>query len=392
MTTSQTETELPKQNSLKNAPQVYDSLAAVGGILERLSCESVFLVADPVAYELSGASRVLQETFTSRRVKVFSEFRPNPNLKSLQDGIERYRAAQPDIILAVGGGTAIDLAKLIGFCAAQPGDPTDFITSPVINPRKGPPLIVAPTTAGTGSEATHFAVVYLGEQKYSMAHPYMLPDYAIVDSSLTESMPPNITSETGLDALSQAVESMWSIRSTDESIGYAAESIRLAWRHLEAAVQHPQEQDRHAMCRAAHLAGQAINISKTTAPHAISYTITSQFGVPHGRAVALTLGTVLTFNGDVTDSDCTDSRSADYVRKRIDEIVHLMGFETTHDTERGIQKFVASLDCPTRLSEIGITSDSQIEKIVERVNIERLANNPRQITSQSLREILQSIR
>ena len=116
---------------------------------------------------------------------------------------------------------------------------------------------------------------------------------------------------------------MWSVHSTSESIGYAVESIQLAWRHLAAAVQHPDIDDRQAMCWAAHLAGKAINISRTTAPHAISYTITSQLGVPHGCAVALTLGAVLAFNCHVTGMDCNDSRGSDYVRQTIDNIVRL---------------------------------------------------------------------
>ncbi len=389
---SASETGLSVSNDGNSVPTIYDCLDAVAGVLDRLSCESVLLVADPVAYEGSGASRVLEDALTSRRVVVFREFRPNPCLESLRDGIERYRAAQPDVILAVGGGTAIDLAKLIGFCAAQAVDPADAIKTPARTPCKGPPLIVAPTTAGTGSEATHFAVVYVGGRKHSLAHPYLLPEHAILDASLTETMPPDITAQTGLDALCQAIESMWSIHSTPESVGYATESILLAWRHLNAAVHHPSKEDRRAMCRAAHLAGKAINISKTTAPHAISYTITSQFSVPHGRAVALTLGAVLAFNADVTPTDCTDARGADHVRKTINDIVCSLDFKTAREAERGIQSFVASLGCPTRLNEVGVATDAQIEQIVARVNVERLANNPRRLARHSLTAILQSIR
>ena len=205
-------------------------------------------------------------------------------------------------------------------------------------------------------------------------------------------MPPNITADTGLDAFSQAVESMWSVNSTEESSGYAAEAIRLAWRHLGPAVLHPGDENRLAMCQASHLAGRAINISKTTAPHAISYTITSQFDVPHGRAVALTLGAILSFNADVTEKDCTDSRGDVFVRQTLDDIMHLLDFGTARETEIGIRAFVSSIGCPTRLSEIGVTSDEQIQAIVDHVNVERLANNPRRLTAQSLRAILQSIR
>jgi len=368
-----------------------DNLAAVGELLDRLSCQSVFLVADPVAYEMSGAGELLGELLTSRRLTVFREFQSNPCVNEVRHGIESYRAAPPDAVLAVGGGTAIDLAKLIRFCASQSVDPIDVIKSPAVSERKGPPLIAVPTTAGTGSEATHFAVVYLDGQKYSVAHQYILPDFAIIDALLTESMPANITAETGLDAFCQAVESMWSVHSTDESIGYAAEAIRLAWRHLEAAVRHPTRNDRVAMCRAAHLAGKAINISKTTASHAISYTITSKLGVPHGRAVALTLGPMLAFASEVAEDDCSDPRGPDHVRQVIDQVIGLLGCQTAAQADQAIQQWMASMDCPTRLAEVGATGDAYIEMIVNGVNVERLANNPRRLTDQSLKALLKSI-
>jgi alcohol dehydrogenase class IV len=392
MTGFQSKTEMPLSRDGDGGQQVYDCLSVVDEILDHLSSQSVLLVADSVAYDRSGARRGLMAALALRRVEVFDRFRPNPTLESLREGLEHFRTARPDVILAVGGGTAIDLAKLIGFCGAQSGDLLDCILSPVINPEKGPPLIVAPTTAGTGSEATHFAVVYVDGCKHSVAHPQLLPDYAIVDSSLTATMPPSVTADTGLDALSQAIESMWSVHSTAESIGYATESIRLAWQHLEAAVRRPTDEDRRAMCRAAHLAGKAINISKTTAPHAISYTITSQFDLPHGRAVALTLGAVLAFNSEIEEADCTDSRGVDYVRKTIDDIVQLLGFQTAGDAVKGIRKLMKSIGCPTRLSDFGAATDVQIAGIVDGVNVQRLANNPRRLSIQSLTAILQTIR
>lgn len=369
-----------------------DALDEVGSILERIPADRLFFVVDQLAYTASGAAKLLESQLSGRSVTTFSDFELNPKLHDIERGIAQFRAANPDLVVALGGGTAMDLGKLIGTLARQDDSAHDIITGKASLQHKSPPLVAIPTTAGTGSEATHFAVAYVDGQKYSVADHRLLPDYAIVDPMLTHSLPARITAETGLDAFCQAIESKWSVCSTSESKDYASESIPLSWGHLVAAVQRPVEADRLAMCRAAHLAGKAINISKTTAPHAISYTITSQFGVPHGCAVALTLGAVLAFNADVTDADCTDSRGANFVRKTIDDIVRLLGFVTALDAERGIQKCVASLGCPTRLAEVGVTTDAQVEEIVEQVNIERLANNPRRLTSHSLKMILQSIR
>ena len=368
------------------------ALAEVGEILQQLSARRLFFVVDESAYAASGASATLEPRFRSRSVTTFSGFELNPKLHDIERGIEQFREAHPELVVALGGGTAIDLAKLVGNLANQDVSAREIILGQARILRVGPPLVAIPTTAGTGSEATHFAVAYVDGAKYSVAENALLPNFAIVDPSLTHSLPAGVTAATGLDAFCQAIESMWSVHSTTESVGYAEESIQLAWRHLAVAVQHPRMDARNAMCRAAHLAGKAINISKTTAPHAISYTITSQLGVPHGCAVALTLGAVLAFNWHVTEADCNDRRGADYVRTTIDNIVRLLGFETAHDAQRGIQSFVASLDCPTRLSEVGVTSDAQIEEIVQHVNVERLANNPRLLTNDSLRAILASIR
>lgn len=377
----------------KGEPMIHNSLAELGEILDSLSADSLFIVADPIAYQQSGAKKVLDKELTSPPVTIFNDFSPNPTLEEVIDGIEQYKSGQPDVVLAIGGGTAIDLAKLIGICAVQPETPRELILSPLssyqLQPRK--PLIAVPTTAGTGSEATHFAVVYVEGKKYSVADPSLVPDYAILDASLTKSMPPGLTAESGLDAFTHAIESMWSVHSTPESMGYAAEAIRLTWQHLESAVSCPTLDDRRAMCRAAHLAGKAINISKTTASHAISYSITSQYSVPHGRAVALTIGPMLAYVSEVTEEDCNDERGVDYLRQVVGDITELLGCESAAEADRAIRQFVESLGCPTRLSAIGVTTNTQIETIANQVNVERLANNPRRFSEDSLRAFLCSI-
>ena len=370
---------------------VNSDVVAVDEILDHLSCKSVFLVADALAYESSGAKRSLDKVLASRRHAVFSDFRPNPDLGQLLLGLRSYATARPDVVLAVGGGTAIDLAKLIRFCAAQSADPRDLIMSPAANPRPGVPLIAVPTTAGTGSEATHFAVVYVDDRKHSLAHRYVRPDFAVVDASLTENLPPHLTAETGLDALCQAIESMWSTLSTDESLRDATEAVQLVWQHLAAAVNAPAGVDRLGMCRAAHLAGRAINVSKTTAPHAISYTLTSAFNVSHGRAVALTIGPLMAFNSKVTMDDCNDPRGSDYVRETIDRLTGLLGCRSADEADQRLQQFIASIGCPIRLAEVGVTTAEQLNLIVDRVNLDRMANNPRRLTNQCLRDLLQSI-
>ncbi len=309
----------------------------------------------------------------------------------MERGIEQFHQSNPDVVIAVGGGTAMDLAKLIGTLAVHKTSARDIITGTLDLEENGPPLIVIPTTAGTGSEATHFAVAYVEGVKYSLADSRLLPAYVVIDSRLTRSLPAGITAATGLDAFCQSVESIWAVGSTDESVGYASESVRLAIEHLPACVNNPTPESREAMCRAAHLSGKAINISKTTAPHAISYAITTRFGVPHGMAVALTLGELLKFNAAVTEDDCTDPRGVEHVHGRIALLLELLGQSTAKSGAEKIRALVESLGAPVTLRDVVVDDENSISWIAEQVNVERLSNNPRGITKQDIKNILKEI-
>jgi len=215
-------------------------------------------VADRTAYAHSGAEKLLAPALQHRACVIFDDFAPNPKFADVIRGVKLWYERPCDIILAAGGGSAIDMAKLIGLCAGDQEPYRELLTCdrPIVH--QSIPLIVIPTTAGTGSEATHFAVVYIDGQKYSVAHEYVLPEYAIIDSNLTASLPATITAHTGLDALAQAIESLWSVNATEESREFASEAVTLVLKNLEVAVHNPTSAARFDMCRAAHLAGKAI--------------------------------------------------------------------------------------------------------------------------------------
>jgi len=304
--------------------------------------------------------------------------------------LELFRQRDYGIVIAVGGGSVLDMAKLIRIMAAQDVPPSEIVNRDGTITHRGIPLVAIPTTAGTGSEATHFAVVYIDKTKYSVAHEYILPDIAIIDPLLTHSMPPNLTAVTGMDALSQAIESYWSVNSTDESKAYAREAIVLTLQNLERSVHKPSPETRYAMCKAAHLAGRAINISKTTAPHAVSYTLTSHFGIPHGHAVGLTLGEFLVFNSEVSDADNGDPRGVEFVRSTIRELCEILGVKGADRARDEIYSLMERIGLETSLSELGIKKQGH-DFIVNDVNLERLKNNPRCVTSVYLETLLREI-
>ena len=219
-----------------------------------------------------------------RAAAVFTDFSPNPQYGDVLRGVALYREAGCDAIIAVGGGSAMDTAKLIRAYAPMAG--CDFLATPFLP--LSHPMIALPTTAGSGSESTRFAVIYHNEDKHSLADPCLLPDYALLDERALYTLPDYQKRCTLADALSQAIESYWARAATDESRAIARESMTLMLENYAAYLAGDAAATARVM-RASNLAGQAINITLTTAAHAMSYQLTGVYNVPHGRAVFVCL-------------------------------------------------------------------------------------------------------
>lgn len=359
-------------------------------LLSSLDAKNIFFVVDKPVFEFSGAKEALKDCLKKRQVEWFSDFELNPKLEDVERGIDLFRKTTPEVVVALGGGSMLDMCKLISTCGVQEHAPVTYIKGEQILKNTAPPMIAIPTTSGTGSEATHFAVVYVEEQKYSLAHPSLLPNYVLIDPQLTYSLPPRATAACGLDALCQAVESIWAVGATEESVGFASEALELALDNIETAVNKPNAKVRAAMSRAAYLSGKAINISKTTAPHAFSYGITTQYNVPHGIAVALTLGLFMQYNYEVDPASCSDPRGAESVKSRLDHLLLLLGNGSMVQVQNKLKSILMDIGCPIRLSEVGIKS-VDLPKLVNNVNIERLSNNPRKIDRVTFINLLKEI-
>ncbi len=371
----------------------FNSIENLGAELAGFKPTIILLVRDRVAYEISGAKRVLDPVLENCSIAEFYDFELYPKLPDIERGISLFGENDPDLVIAVGGGSVIDTTKSIAILANHSGSAEQCVKGEHSLSDRITPLIAIPTTAGTGSEATHFAVVYNEGEKYSLAHPTILPDVAIVDPQFTRSLPPYHTASTGMDALAQAIESYWSIHSTSESKRYAAAAITLIMTNLETAVNHPDDTSRESMAMAAHLAGKAINIAKTTAPHAVSYPMTSYFDLSHGHAVGLTLARMMEYNTGVTQDDLLDKRGVAYVQKTLQEVVQLTGAKYLGEAAGKIDGLMTSIGLSTRLHELRITREEDFELIVKHgFNSQRVRNNPRELTESALRRILGQIR
>lgn len=369
------------------------SLAHLDEVLEKERPSSIFLVTGKNSYQHCGAQTRIEPSLQPYRVTSFSDFSVNPQIEDVKKGISLFRQNQCDLVIAVGGGSAIDVAKSINLLAAQSGAPEDYITKKLTAAHRPKPFIAVPTTAGTGSEATHFAVVYINKKKYSLAHEeWMLPDYVFLDPVLTYNLPKYITASTGADALCQAVESYWSTQSNKESKQYAQQAITIALRDLAGAVNDPTPQNREAMLKAANLGGKAINISKTTACHAVSYPMTSYFGVSHGHACTLTLGEMFVYNSKVMDPECSDKRGVEYVKRTMMELCAFFSVQTAEEVRQKIDALMEEIGLDRKLAALNIVTPEHHDVIVANgFNPERVKNNPRNLTEEGLRAMLKRI-
>ena len=320
-----------------------NALTHMQHLLGELHVRHLFLVRGKSSYIQSGAANELSPIWNNLKCQIteFYNFSANPKEEELQKGIESFHSANADCIIAVGGGSAIDMAKLIRYQSL--GESANKV-----------PLFAIPTTAGTGAEATRFAVLYINGVKHSIEHEYILPNYAIIYPPFTYNNPLYLTACTGLDALAQAIEAFWSKNATPESHTYAIKAIQLLWQQLPLLIQSPCPQLRNEVAEGAYWAGRAINITKTTAPHAYSYAFTSDYGYQHGHAVALTLPFFLELNGN-------------------DELYSLL--QTSKDTcNRDLQAYLNKLHIDCNLQNVNI------DAVLQKVNAQRLANNPVIIT------------
>jgi len=370
-----------------------DAIYNLTEVLRDHNPNTIFLARGRSSYEKSGAKSVLENILKDYHAVPFFDFEVNPKIEDVEKGLKLFREKKCDFVIAIGGGSTIDIAKLINIFSANEGNITDYVKQKKNIEKSGKPLVAIPTTSGSGSEATHFAVIYLGQTKYSLAHDFIQPDFAIVDFKFTRSLPKYQAACAGMDALGQAIESYWCIHSNEDSKKYAAAAIKLAMENLAEAINRSSEKAQEAMAKAAHLSGKAINRTKTTASHAVSYPITSYFNIPHGHAAALTLAPMLLYNSRITKKDVLDKRGIQYVFHNIKDIVHLLGEERAEKASEKITSLMKEIGLGTQLTELGIQTDDDIEIIIKHgFNPDRVKNNPRKLTETALRKILNDIR
>ena len=359
--------------------------------LSSLGIKRPLLVTGRDSYRNCGASACFEKLLASYDRSYFNEFHPNPTFDDVLAGARLCQQVGADVLVAIGGGSAIDVAKSIAAFNTQPGQERAVALGEHPLGDSVLPIIAIPTTAGTGSESTHFAVIYVDGKKFSLADPRLMPTASILDPVYTDGLPPYITACTGFDAMCQAVESYWAVGATAESRSFSEQAIPVLKTNLVQVVNNPSNDSRDNILRAANYAGRAINISKTTAPHALSYTITSLYGIPHGHAAAMTLGAFFPFH-DLREGAVLSSKLSrtDFVETQA-RLLELLGVDSADGAKAMWYQLMQDCGLGLRVADYDIAHSPDLEKIVAGVNLERLGNHPVEFSSAQLVEILRSI-
>lgn len=344
-----------------------DSYKKIRDILAQAGATRPMLVCGKKSFEALGISAFLK-SLPAEFVR-FSDFAPNPVYESAVNGVKVLRENHCDFVIAIGGGSAIDTAKCIRRFAGM--DPAaNYLEQTFV--RETVPLAALPTTAGTGSESTHFAVIYYQGKKYSVAGEDILPEYAILDPVGLYSIPEYQKKTCYLDALCQAIESWWSVRANEESITYSKKAIRLLLSDREAYFANDASVYEKIL-RGANYAGRAINITTTTAAHAMSYKLTSLYGIAHGHAVALCLPEVW---------QAMLQRSHPGLHSVFLEIAGELGCKTVEEGIAWFRNLIKTLELSIPLVEKG-----DIIILAKSVNLQRLQNNPVPFQSEEIADM-----
>ena len=306
------------------------SLNELEGLVKEHSPKRIFLITGKNFVKKSGLQDKILNLLSNHKVFIYNKVNPTPKLEEINNAINEAKKYEADFIIGLGGGSVLDTSKIVSVMLRNEGKILDYHNHKKFE-NKGVNLVAIPTTAGTGSEVTPFATFYYNNRKKSfrgIGEYFVYPNYAIVDPELTLTMPKEIIASSGLDALSQALESYWSINSYPSLDTHTIKAIKLILENLDYAYNNIKDKNaRFNMSKASLEAGLAFSQTATTAPHSVSYPMTAHFNLSHGFACALTLPEFLLHNYEVNEKDCIDKRGHEFVKNRLENLAsYHLGF------------------------------------------------------------------
>jgi alcohol dehydrogenase class IV len=348
------------------------------------SFKKIFVLCGKKSFVTSGAKIFFKELLNKKETKLFYKNSELPILEELIDIINAIKSFKPDLILAVGGGAVIDYAKIANVVEVR-----DDLADLIVNysypfKKKYTKLAAIPTTAGSGAEVTSNAVIYVDGIKHSFESEILLPDNFFLIPEFLMSAPNKIKASAGFDAIAQALESLISKKSNDQSVEYASKSLRVSINSYISFLNEPNLKNATEMSIASNLAGKAISISKTTAPHAASYPFTSLFNISHGHAVGLFFENFFKFNYD----NLNRSETFFDLKQRFNLIFDLFYVRNFNDFSNKITLIKKQANLVDNLDILNIDIKQSSEKIIKGINLLRLGNNPVKIDGKDIFNII----
>ncbi len=350
------------------------------------SFKKIFVLCGQKSFVTSGAKNLLKKINNSK-VKIFYKKYDIPVLEELIEIIKEIKNFKPDLFLAIGGGAVIDYAKI-----ANVVDVRDNLSELITNysypfNKKYTKLAVIPTTAGSGAEVTSNAVIYVDGIKHSFESELLIPDHFFLVPEFLISAPNQIKASAGFDAIAQALESMVSVKSNNKSVEYASRSLKISVNSFISFLENPNLRNATEMSISSNLAGRAISISKTTAPHATSYPFTSLFNISHGHAVSLFFEKFFKFNY----KNLNKSETSFDLKKRFDHIFHLFDVPDIKSFGSKINLIKKKANLEDDLNKLNISLDKSSGDILKGINLLRLGNNPVKITGEDILKIISDL-
>lgn len=347
---------------MDNHQVIYNEIDTFRREIKDNNFNNIFLLTGGKSYIESGGESIIHSVFENCNIERHIVENPNPKIAEIKKHLEAFDKSKYDAIITIGGGSVIDTGKCI----------KDFSEN-----NTDVKLIAIPTTAGSGSESTPFAVYYDDNNlKISLDKKEILPDIVLLESKLLLSLSKYQKACTSMDAFCQALESLWAKKSNNQSEEYSIKALNIIIENIIEYVNNPNDDTCNQMMIASNFAGKAIAISRTTLSHALSYTITSKYNIPHGHAVALTIPSVLKYNMVFTNTNKQN------ILRKVFKVTNII------DIAEIILNIMKSIGLETKFSQLGITD---IEEIARSVNIERLKNNPAQPSYNDIIKILKDV-
>lgn len=362
------------------------SISKIGEEAKKLKATKVMVVTDKVIRQTGLLSKVINPLEKAGLVTdIMDDVVPEPPFENLEQMITGLQGKDYDLLVGVGGGSALDITKVLSIMLTNEENVRDFVGIEKVQ-NEGVPTILVPTTSGTGSEVTYNAIFTdLRDQvKKGIVSAYLLPKVAIVDPELTLTVPPSVTAATGMDALVHAIESYTAIRAGELTDGIALHAIKLISRSLCKAVYNGKDlKAREDMAMGSLLAGISLGNAGVGAVHALAYPLGGKFKVPHGVANSLLLPFVIKYNA------VADLEKFAEVAKAMGENVEGLSLREAADCAvQALAKLSQDVGIPSTLKEVGVTAEDIPGLAEEASKIDRLLNNnPRWLTVKEIKKI-----